>query len=227
MTWYEHQAGIRRYFERQAAHYARDPLTRWLGRHELVALAALTPPATQLGVTPALDFGCGAGRASGVLLRRGYRVTGYDLSPAMLAQASRNLGRQPRLTLTADRVAIPGPWPLIVAMGVLDYYADSAPLWREWRDLLSPEGVLVVTAPNAGSPLGRLYAFSCRLTSCPTYATTEADLAAVARQVGLEITGRRRFGHTLVLRLRPGGDRPAGSLIEFSENSHCPVIWPG
>jgi SAM-dependent methyltransferase len=224
VTWYEHQAGIHRYFERQAAHYACDPLTRWLGSHELAALAALTPPATQPGLTPALDFGCGTGRASGVLLRRGYRVTGYDLSPAMLGQADRSLGQQPRPTLTADREAIPGPWPLIVAMGVLDYYADSAPLWREWRDLLSPAGELVVTAPNAGSPLGWLYTFFCRFTACPTYAATADELAAVARQVGLEITGRRSFGHTLVLRLRPGGDRPAGSLIEFSENSHRPVI---
>jgi len=216
MTWYEHQPGIRRYFERQAAHYARDPLTRWLGSHELAALAALTPPATQPGVTPALDFGCGTGRASVMLLRRGYRVTGYDLSPAMLARAGRSLGQQPRLTLTADREAIAGSWPLIVAMGVLDYYADGAPLWREWCDLLSPEGVLVVTAPNAGSPLGRLYTFFCRFTACPTYAATADELAAVARQVGLEMNGQRRFGHTLVLRLRPGGDRSAGSLIEFS-----------
>lgn len=197
----QQHANLRRYFDQQATRYGRDPLTRWLGRHEMAALAELAPPAPKPDITPALDFGCGTGRASDVLLRCGYRVTGYDLSPAMLAQARRNLEAKSGLVLTTDRESVAGPWPLVVAMGVLDYYANTAPLWREWRSLLSPDGVLVVTAPDADRPLGRLYASWCRLTSCPTYAVPEIVLTEEARQVGLAVTGRRRFAHTLVLRL--------------------------
>jgi len=40
-----------------------------------------------------LDLGCGTGRHSIELARRGYRVTGIDLSPAMLARAKKNAAR--------------------------------------------------------------------------------------------------------------------------------------
>lgn len=50
----------------------------WLGRGLLPELRKHGPRRRQ-----ALDIGCGTGRAFGPLLRRGWRVTGCDLSPAM------------------------------------------------------------------------------------------------------------------------------------------------
>lgn len=44
----------------------------------------------ELGLTPGsmiLDIGCGTGRHSVALAQRGYRMTGVDLSPGMLAEA--------------------------------------------------------------------------------------------------------------------------------------------
>jgi SAM-dependent methyltransferase len=49
-----------------------------------------------------LDLGCGTGAVARVFLEAGYRVTGLDLSPAMLAQAERNL--QPYLELGQARL---------------------------------------------------------------------------------------------------------------------------
>ena len=40
--------------------------------------------------SPLLDLCCGCGRHAIELARRGYRVTGYDLSPVMLAHAQKN-----------------------------------------------------------------------------------------------------------------------------------------
>ena len=202
------QDTMRPRFDRRAVRYGRNPLTHWVGRSDLAALRDLTPPAPQPGVTPALDFGCGTGRVTGTLLERGYRVTGYDLSPGMVAQAHAAMGQRPDVAFTTDRRAVQGPWPLIVALGVLDYYPDTVPLWREWGHLLSAEGVLVVTAPNATSPLAWLYALSSRFT-CPAYLTTVDKLTATVCQAGLIVTdvrhafpSHRTLGHTLVLRLR-------------------------
>ena len=199
---------VRQDFERHAARYGRNPVTHWVGRSELAAMRALIAPAPQPGATPALDFGCGGGRATRLLLELGYRATGYDLSLEMLELARRNLGQREDVGLTADRQELQAGWPLIVSLGVLDYYPDSGPLWQEWRQLLAPGGVLVVTAPNAASPLAWLYAAVSRFT-CPAYPATVSQLAAAAGQAGLAITGQlaafpasARLGHTLVLRLQ-------------------------
>jgi SAM-dependent methyltransferase len=60
----------------------------WLGR-------ALLPELQRWGLPAhgdALDVGCGTGRAFKPLLRRGWRVEGCDLSPAMLRIAAREGG---------------------------------------------------------------------------------------------------------------------------------------
>ena len=46
-----------------------------------------------------LDFGCGTGEMSTVLLRAGASVTGLDPDPAMLAVAKERLGDRARLIL--------------------------------------------------------------------------------------------------------------------------------
>lgn len=212
MTLDKQREMIRTRFDWHAARYGHNLLTHWIGRSELAALHDLTPPAPLPGVTPALDFGCGTGRVIGMLLERGYRVTGYDISPGMLARARVAVGARPEVTLTADRQMVQRAWPLIVSLGVLDYYPDTAPLWQEWRRLLAPEGVLVVTAPNVTSPLAWLYALASHLT-CPAHLTTVHKLTVAARQAGLIVTEVRHtfpshqtLGHTLVLRLKPEGN---------------------
>ena len=44
--------------------------------------------------SPILDLGCGTGRLLLPLARKGYRLTGVDLSPTMLARARRKLGAE-------------------------------------------------------------------------------------------------------------------------------------
>lgn len=201
---------IRRHFDRRSARYDRNLFTRWVGRSELAVLRAMIPPAPQPGVTSALDFGCGTGRVTRLLLELGYSVTGYDLSPGMLDQARAALGHRPGVTLTADRRRILTSWPLIVSLGVLDYYPDTGPLWQEWSELLAPDGLLVVTAPNASSPLAWVYAMTSRL-SCPVFPVTARELLEKAHTAGLMVTDLRGafprhpvWGHTLVLRLVKG-----------------------
>jgi SAM-dependent methyltransferase len=93
---------------------------------------------------------------------------------------------------------------LIVALGVLDYYPESDPLWQEWRRLLAPGGILLVTAPNARSPLAWFYVLSSRFT-CQAYVKTPEMLTPVAEAAGFTLANvkfafpQHGWGHTLVL----------------------------
>lgn len=109
----------------------------WLTRH-----AGLLPPPA-LG--PALDLGCGSGRAAVWLAARGYRATGLDHQPEALALMTR-LAASVGVTvhgLRADlRVAggvPPGPWGLLVNIRCL-----HRPLLAQLHDYTLPYGVAVV-----------------------------------------------------------------------------------
>lgn len=196
---------IGRRFDTRALAYDRNPISHWVGGQELSAIRALTPRPAQPGQTPALDFGCGTGRVTKLLLALGYQVTGYDISPGMLAQARQRLAGQPGVRLTGDTGSLGQGWPLIVALGVLDYYPQTDSLWRQWAALLAPDGVLVVTAPNAASPLARFYSFASRWT-CRAYPASLPALTVSLTASGLRLAQWRPvfpahplFGHTLVL----------------------------
>ncbi len=198
---------LRRRFNRLSNYYSYNPFTRWVGASELGALRHVLPRPAQQGETPALDFGCGTGRVTQLLLEAGYSVMGYDLSPGMLQQARAAIGERKDVRFTSDSEAVRGPWALIASLGVLDYYPDSAALWKEWRQLIRPGGTLLVTAPNARSPLARIYTTLSRFT-CQAYATTLENLKTSARETGftpLDVRfafPRLWWGHTIVMALR-------------------------
>ncbi len=85
----------------------------WLGR-------ALLPELGKHGLAEggrALDVGCGTGRAFGPLLRRGWRLCGCDLSPAMLSLAAEEGGGEVELHL-ADMRRLPqlGEFDLVLSL---------------------------------------------------------------------------------------------------------------
>lgn len=199
---------VRQRFERHAKRYGRNPMTAWVGRHELRAMYPLIPPAPQPNLTPALDFGCGPGRATAMLLEKGYRVTGYDISPAMVNLAHDVYGDHPNAFFTTDRAAVQGRWPVIVSLGVMDYYPQGTPLWQDWEALLASTGTLVMTAPNSASPLAWIYTLASRF-SCPARPASVERLMQEAASANLRVTAVRaafpshlRLGHTLVLQLQ-------------------------
>lgn len=65
----------------------------------------------------ALDVGCGTGRAFAPLLRRGWRVRGCDISPAMLGRAHREGGGEVEVDV-ADMRALPiyGEFDLVLSL---------------------------------------------------------------------------------------------------------------
>ncbi len=198
---------LRQSFDRRAGQYLRNPVTQWVGNSELTALKNMLQKYGQADSNIALDFGCGTGRVTAMLLEMKFRVTGYDLSPGMLERARAELGENPEVVFTSDAKDIQRPWPLIVALGVLDYYKDTTPLWEEWKRVLAPGGILLVTAPNADSPLAWFYTKFSRFT-CQAYATSREKLIPLANSKGFSILETKtvfphnQWGHTIVLGFR-------------------------
>jgi 2-polyprenyl-3-methyl-5-hydroxy-6-metoxy-1,4-benzoquinol methylase len=197
---------IQDHFNARAPRYD-NPLTAFIGERELRQIRPWLVPGAQV-----LDFGCGTGRTTLHLLRLGCRVTAYDLSPGMLAiaaQRAASLGAAAEFT--SDPARLQGrTWPLITCIGVLDYYPDPLPMLRELRALLQPGGRLIVTYPNAHSPLGWLYALGSRLTF-PARPRTAAFARQAAERVGLAVEGvryafpaLRPVGHTVVVAMKSG-----------------------
>ena len=108
----------------------------------------------------ALDFGCGIGDFSRVLLRRGWRVVAYD--PFVTPKIS-----DPHLTITRDReqIATHGPFNLIVSITVLDCILDDGTFADELRLVhkhLSPNGAfffLEYSISDDRAPLNDYQAF--------------------------------------------------------------------
>jgi 2-polyprenyl-3-methyl-5-hydroxy-6-metoxy-1,4-benzoquinol methylase len=174
---------VRCQFDSRAANYD-NPLTAFIGEHELRAIRKLVPPHTEV-----LDYGCGTGRTTLDHLRRGCKVTAYDISPKMLALAE---AKAKKMGFEAGFTTEPGllegqAWPIVTCIGVLDYYPDPVPLLKTIRHYLQPFGMLVITFPNALSPLSWVYIAGSRFT-VPAVARTPGFVRRSVARAGFRIS---------------------------------------
>ncbi|MEJ1201924.1 MULTISPECIES: class I SAM-dependent methyltransferase [unclassified Streptomyces] len=114
-----------------------------------------------------LDLGCGTGSLSLLAAEQGHRVTGVDLSPAMVAPARAKLAGRDAVFLTGDAAAPPvgeQRFDVVLVRHVLWTLPDPGRVLRHWRELLRPGGRLVLVEGVWGSvaPVGMA---SHRLTS--------------------------------------------------------------
>ncbi|MGK5531757.1 trans-aconitate 2-methyltransferase [Streptomyces sp. URMC 129] len=127
----------------------------------LLDLLARVPPLPAPAAPRVADLGCGPGRPSLLLTERwpGARVTGYDTSPAMLAEAATHAGPTPgggslafaHADLADWRPA--EPFDLIVSNAALQWVPGHADRFPAWVAGLVPGGVLAFQVPgNFGAP---------------------------------------------------------------------------
>jgi SAM-dependent methyltransferase len=191
-------------FERRAAGYD-NALTAYIGERELRAIRKLVPPCSSL-----LDYGCGTGRSALDHARRGCQVTAYDLSPNMLSFAESKARRDGlEVEFTADKELLANrKWQLVTCIGVFDYYPDPGPLLKELDQYLEEDGRLVLTWPNALSPLGWFYFVVSRFT-VPSTPRTPRFVRKAAGEVGFQVCSLlyafpawSPLGFTLVVEMR-------------------------
>jgi SAM-dependent methyltransferase len=151
-----HEAAVTANFDREAAGWARNyrsggGMAPRLDRFAAAVQRAAPPPAR------VLDFGCGSGELGRSLTARGWRVTGVDVSGAMLDAARRAAPEIEWVRLSGS-----GPLPFatgcfdaVVASSVLEYIANPAATVRELGRILVPGGLLLATVPDLRHPIRR------------------------------------------------------------------------
>jgi SAM-dependent methyltransferase len=105
-----------------------------------------------------LDLGCGSGDLARHLAAAGYRVSGCDISPRMLAQAAaadpeqtvRWVGLEPGWRALPFA---PASLDAVVASSVLEYVPDPARVLAECARVLRPGGALLCTVPRVAHPV--------------------------------------------------------------------------
>ncbi len=129
-------------FDHEPDHGLRDPLIldAW------TALLKTWLPSTSATI---LDVGCGTGSLSVILAGLGYKVTGIDLSPAMLALAKTKAAAQElQIEFEVMDAAFPQfsqqQFDMLICRHLLWALPEPKLVLERWRKLLKPMGRLIL-----------------------------------------------------------------------------------
>lgn len=99
-----------------------------------------------------LDAGCGPGNTLSMLARRGYSVTGSDLSKKMLALAAQQLAGLTKWNLVeADIESLPfedDAFDIVLSAGVIEYLDCDDHALKEFKRVLKKDGLLIIPITN-------------------------------------------------------------------------------
>ena len=152
---------------------------------------------------PLLDVGCGGGLFLGMMRERGLRVVGLDFSREAAGIAWR---QQQVPAMSADLLQAPlraGSFAGLTMFHVMEHLYDPAAYLRAARELLAPDGRLVIQVPNAGSWQARLLGRAWNGADIPRHLTNfrGRDLEKMVEGAGFEVLRRKHFS----LRDNPAG----------------------
>ena len=152
---------------------------------------------------PLLDAGCGGGLFLGMMRERGFRVVGLDYSPDAAAIAWRRQ-QSPAVCATLDRAPFRGAsLGAITMFHVLEHLYDPQAYLAAARELLEPEGRLIVQVPNASSWQFRLLGGAWNGIDVPRHLFDyrTRDLEKLLAMSGFRVLRRKFFS----LRDNPAG----------------------
>jgi len=144
----------REYFEKTTKQTMIPRDTPYVARQveQLIAFGGLDPDMR------ILEVGCGMGRYTLPLVRRGLNVEGLDLSPRLLEQLRSYAADEPEITLHCADILDPperliGGFDAVIGFFTLHHLQDIPGCIAAQVPLLRPGGVMVYLEPNAFNPL--------------------------------------------------------------------------
>lgn len=158
-----------------------------------------------------LDAACGTGEGTRMLAAYATEAVGVDVSPASLADATRDHGDEATF-LEADVRELPfaaDEFDVVICFEALAQIPDTERVLDELRRVLSPDGLLVVSSPNrgvypSGNPL-----HARELTS------DELSVALTSRFANVAIHGQQSY-HASLLSTRTTLGEPGTELYAIA-----------
>jgi ubiquinone/menaquinone biosynthesis C-methylase UbiE len=130
-----------------------------------------------------VDLGCGSGIFTNLLQRRGYRCSGVDLSPKMIALARAKFSDIEFIEGDIERLPLAdASFDGVLLSGVLHHFPDRSRCAAEVFRILRPGGKFVAFDPNRINPFMYLY----RDRTSPFYSSvgvTENERPVLFREV--------------------------------------------
>lgn len=129
------------------------PAGKIFDAQEKRAVAKVLPLAD--GKKSLLEVGCGTGHWSAWFAERGYRVTGIDISPAMIQRAeSKNIPNARFMVGDFLDETVEGTFDVVAAVTSLEFMADHVKAIEKMRAHLRTGGLLLLGVLNRRSWLG-------------------------------------------------------------------------
>jgi SAM-dependent methyltransferase len=192
-----------------------------LGDHVRFVKSALRHSSAQ---GPLLDVGSGGGLFLGMMRARGFRGVGLDVSPQAAGVAWRLQGVPSICALLEKAPFRPGAFAAITMFHVLEHLPDPRACLDAARNLLAPDGRLIVQVPNAASWQCRLLGRRWNGLDVPRHLFDyrDEDLEKLLDSRGFEVVRRKYFSWRdnpagLASSLAPGLDPMARRVRRIPE----------
>ena len=221
----ERLSATQKYAQPEVVEFWRGFSLQGLQRCEQEMVTRYLPPGGRL-----LDLGCGSGRAGLALTRAGYRVTGLDLSLAMLA-AGRSLSAAMAL-VGANLLSLPFVDQsfdgLLMFFGALQHLPARAARQRalaEMARVTRPGGRLILGLDNIAPGLS-CYAYWLARSGRQVINPEKLGRRLNAAERGLRLEKEKK---SATLRDNPGSDASAADATLWSRQARRvnPWVWHG
>jgi SAM-dependent methyltransferase len=152
---------------------------------------------------PLVDIGAGGGLFLGMMRERGFRVVAFDFSQEAAAIAWRRQQAPAVCGLLEQSPLAPGKFAGVSMFHVLEHVPDPRAYLIGARNLLAPDGRLIVQVPNAASWQFRVLGRFWNGLDVPRHLFDfrDRDLETLVESCGFEVVRRKYFS----LRDNPAG----------------------